>query len=250
MGQGQMHEILAVEEDARGVFKLGLKKANDAFTGNLNAFTSVTKKYTPFDADRVEFESSVESMEMVTTVNVELRKLMQDSAEYFDVLAQRDATNQNAKADVVINGVTLLVDVPAVTLLALEKKVKQLRDVFNVIPTLPASKKWELDKSLGDGMYRLVDPDVTYKTQKSMEPVVLYEATKEHPAQVKEVSKVENVGKYVTTAQSGMMTIADKEALLERLNTLGRAVKQARQRANQEPVVSVNIGTVIADYLL
>src|SRR5712675_1601762 len=56
--------------------------------------------------------------------------------KFVDILAQRDATNQKATADLVVNGVVLASNVPGITLLTLEQKLRQKKDELEKIPTL------------------------------------------------------------------------------------------------------------------
>ena len=74
-------------------------------------------------------------------------------------------------------------------------------------------------------------------------------ATKEHPAQVVEDVEEYNVGKYVKERWNGSLTSARKSEILGKLDTVGRAIKQARQRANCVDVPSVAIGQTLMDFI-
>jgi hypothetical protein len=134
-------------------------------------------------------------------------------------------------------------------LLGLEEKLKRLREVFDKIPTLPPGIEWKPDPDRGDNVYKMSYPEVTRRTRKVTKPVVLYEATDKHPAQVKEVSEDIPVGKFTKVAWSGMMSPAEKSRLLARVDRLSRAVKQARQRANTTEVVDTHI-SILSDFIL
>ena len=60
----------------------------------------------------------------------------------------------------------------------------------------------------------------------------------------------ERVGAWTTMIHSGMLTPFEKRKYVDRIDTLLRAVKQARQRANDTEVVSSNIGEKIFNYIL
>jgi hypothetical protein len=75
-------------------------------------------------------------------------------------------------------------------------------------------------------------PVETTKTKKKTVPVVLYEATKEHPAQVREVTEDLVIGFWSGTKLSGALSADRKEMLMTRLQSLQKAVKFAREEAN------------------
>jgi hypothetical protein len=69
--------------------------------------------------------------------------------------------------------------------------------------------------------------------------IILYEATKEHPAQVELISYDVIIGTWSTTRSSGKITPAEKHLMLERAGELLVAVKKARAKANECGVVPV-----------
>jgi len=90
----------------------------------------------------------------------------------------------------------------------------------------------------------------TTKTKKKMTPVVLYEATKEHPAQVKEVTEDVVVGFWSATKFSGALSGDRKEVLVSRIQQLQKAVKFAREEANGEVVEKKNASAALFGFLL
>ena len=77
----------------------------------------------------------------------------------------------------------------------------------------------------------------------------MYDATKEHPAQVESITTDVAIGKITVNNWSGMLSPAQKSILLGKIDTLIRAVKKARQRANTTEVVKVNIGDKLFDFI-
>ena len=53
----------------------------------------------------------------------------------------------------------------------------------------------------------------------------------------------------ITTTWSGMISSAQKSAILGRMDKLIRATKKARQRANTQEVVKVTISKKLIDFL-
>ena len=109
--------------------------------------------------------------------------------------------------------------------------------------------KWELDEQKGKGVFIASNPVEKMRTAKTFVHKVLYEATKEHPAQIEKWEEMKNVGKYTVTHWSGMVTPLEKSVILGRLDTLIRAVKKARQRANCQEVQKLSIGKVLFDFI-
>ena len=148
-----------------------------------------------------------------------------------------------------VDGETIAENVPATALLGLETKLKELRRTYEAIPNLQPGVKWEahLEK---ENIFVAANPEVKTRTEKVMEPVVLYEATDKHPAQVKEASKDIVIGTFTIDRESGMISSARKSALLGRIDKLIRAVKKARMEANGEEVVEkISIGKALHDFI-
>ena len=80
------------------------------------------------------------------------------------------------------------------------------------------------------------DPVVTVRKQRTRKYNVMYEATKEHPAQIDIVEIDEPVGEIRAYDWTGMISPGKKAALLLRTDELIEAVKTARARANSVQV--------------
>lgn len=248
MGKPVLHELLAVEGDLDGAHKKIIDETKVTFTKKADRFMGQHRKYLPFtDHDGISFPEDYKQID--TTVLDKLEYMEKTEIRYFNAMLQKESTNQVATADLVIDGTTIATGLPATFLLGMETRLKHLRSVYEAIPTLQPGVKWTKDESVGKGVYATEKPVETLKTETVVKPVVLYAATKEHPAQVKEMSEVVNIGKYVTTTWSGMISPADKSILLERIDKTIRAFKQARQRANMTEVIKRDIGKEIFAYI-
>jgi len=242
---GKMHELLAVESTLIGNYNRDTQETIKVFDKPDQFQRNVTKKEHFNDED--SHLNTVETKEMTTTVKDRLDWYRKSATNLFDAILQKDATNQLASADVIVEGRTLLTGVPATTLLMLESKLQDLRKVYASAPTISAAVAWEWDTN--ENLWKTKDPMVAFSTKKTAKAVVLYEATKEHPAQVKEVFEDVPIAKVTKEAFSGMWTSAEKALVLGRLDKLLAAVKKARQRANEQEVVERHIGDYIFDYL-
>lgn len=173
-----------------------------------------------------------------------LRKLR---TEAFDLTATKDVGNCSARADVVIDGTVVLANLPATFLLYLEKQLDEIHKFVSELPTLDQAEDWHADPN--SGMYR-TEPTETYRTKKEQRAIVLYDATKEHPAQTQLITEDQVVGYWTTVKHSAAAPAPRKKELLDRVQKLRDAVKVARETANGVEVERQPVGEKIFDFLL
>lgn len=249
--KGKLHELLAVEGDKAQIAKHVLEEGTHVFNKKIEFFVGHNKNLEYFDENRNENEGGVvDQREITTTVREKLSYIFEQVSVYYDVVLQKELTNRNAESDLEIDGIVFGVDLPATFLLGLEAKLCKVRELVKQIPTLLPGISWKEDKTLGKGVYRKTTPDITYKTEKTIKPFELSPATKEHKAQVEKLSVDVNIGKYTNEIWASMLTVAEKSAMLQRVDNLISAVKKARQRANDCEIVDAHIGKKIMDYIL
>ena len=124
-----------------------------------------------------------------------------------------------------------------------------MRKIYDVVPTLQPGVEWQLDPQKGEGYWKASHPLVKHKTEKTIQSKIIVPATKEHPAQIREWSEDRPVGKYVQENWSGMVSPAEKSKLLGNIDKILRAIKKARQRANNQEVSKLSIGQQIFDFI-
>lgn len=244
----KLHELLAVEGDLKGEKDKVRQEALIDFEKKPNLFLGYSKKLSLFDANRAN-EETEEVGQINTNVIERLKYNAQSHIRYWDAKLQKEIANQEAKANIEIDGKILMENVPVSFLLTMEEELKQLRKVYDQIPTLRPGIDWQLDETLGKNIYKTVHPTEKIKTEKALEFTIMVPATKEHPAQVKEWTIDKPVGKYIETVWSGMISSADKSLFLSKLDKILRAIKKARQRANCQEVKKANIGKLIFDFI-
>jgi len=247
---GKLHEVLAVISDTDVVAADVTAEAIQTFK-KPERLTGMSKTLKMVDSSREHEEAAgAEERVVVTTVQRKLDYVAGHLIRNIDAILQKETTNTEAKADVILEDGTILLErVPATGLLALENKIPKWRAMYENIPTLQPGIDWLEDEDQVTGVYVATPDEVRNKTEKVTEPVVLYKHTPEHPAQVKEVSKDIVVGHFTTRRWSGMITPARKSELLGRLDELLRAVKKARMRANEQEVIDVQVGKTIFDFV-
>lgn len=244
----KLHEVLAVEGELAGVNKRILAETHATLSKKEDHFLAWHKTYDPKDEDGETFPE--EHHEMVTTVPAKLAYMFKQIAPYIDAVAQKERTNQEAVADLEVDGQVIAEGLPATFLLGLESKLKDWRAVLDSAPTLAPGKKWTADEAKGKNVWVSEHDDKRNKTQKTVMSKVLYEATKEHPAQIEKWNENVVVGWTAQKNWSGMLSPAQKSEMLGRLDMLARSVKKARQRANSAELVKVKIGEDLAKFIM
>jgi len=242
---GKLHELLAVEPDLKGAAEKIIAETINTLSKKEGHFKAQTRRYSPLEDGGEAFPD--ENQEMVTTVPKKLEWTQKVVAKYLDALAQKEISNTRASAVLEIDGQPLINDpLPATLLLALEGKLKQLRDMYNAIPTLDPGEQWAWDDKTRtyEG-----SPSKSYRTKKVMKNHVKAQATDKHPAQVEVYTEDVQVGYWTTKKWSGALTPSEKADLLERMDNLIQAVKRARQRANDCEAVRANIADTLFKYI-
>lgn len=167
-----------------------------------------------------------------------LGELMRLMSELFDITATKDWANCKARADIVVDGETVLDQVPTQFLLFLEKNLEDLRTFIDKLPTLDPKEDWTYDEN--QGLYRTA-PSRTQRTRKVQKPIVLYDATEKHPAQTQLITEDETAGYWNRVLLSGALPEPRKKLLVDRVDKLRNAVKFAREEANTLQVDKVEV---------
>lgn len=245
---GKLHQIIAVEADIHTVAKKVTEEAIGTFSKRADHFLEKVTSLKMFsETDKNLEKTDVKAMQ--TTVGDKLSYVAEKVTKYWDVLFQKEEANQRAKADLVVNGEVLIKDAPCTFLLAMENRLKDLRNMYEAIPTLAPGPVWELDPTKGKGVYRQRDADVRMKTEKQLMHKVLVPATDKHPAQIEKWTADVAVGRYVEDVWSAMLTPTQKSDLLGRVDTLIQACKKARQSANETLTTDQTVAAKLFDFI-
>lgn len=239
----KLNQVLAVERSAKGKAHSEITRLHKA-TLKPQLFHGFSKTYSPTSDDGEQFPP--ESNRVQLNVPATLKSVQRTLADLFDVTATKDAANRVAAADVVVDGVTILEGVPATTLLFLEKQLTDLHTFIGKLPTLDPAEEWFYDEAAS--LWKTPASQTT-KTKKVQTPIVLYDATKDHPAQTQLIQEDQIVGHWTKVAQSGAIPGNEKTTMLERVEKLQRAVKYAREAANQTEAPETSIGNDVFSYL-
>lgn len=241
----KLNQIIAIEK--------GIKSRTYSEFGELHKaaqkqelFNGFSKTYQKKNEESEDLPA--ENKRVQYTVNDVLRNGARILTELFDVTARKDYTNCAAKADVKVDEVVIIKAAPVSYLLFLEKQLTDLRTFAGALPVLDNAENWDLDPN--SGLFK-TDPIQTHRTKKIVRPIVLYNATPEHPAQTQLVTEDILAGYWNQVKQSGAMPAPDKAALLNRIEILLQAVKQAREEANGlDEVATPEVGEAVFNFLL
>lgn len=240
----KLHQHIAIEKEIQGAAEKIKNETVKLFKAGSH-FKGFVKVYTPKDDSGDPLPR--EEQEVVATVPKRIDWTTRKLIAVIDHEATKDLTNMEAKADLVVDGETIATGVPATTLLGLEKKLRDIRSVYDLIPTLDMSNKWQPSDGEKD-IYVYVPPE-QYRTAKKTEAVVMAEATDKFPAQIKDVVVDRVVGTFASKHFSGAVPPGKKAQWIENIDRLIEAVKQARQEANEAEVREAKIGKKVFDFI-
>jgi hypothetical protein len=239
----KLNQTIALEADAKKRASAAVSQAGSSL-GKQPLLNGLSRTYQPLneDGEQLPPESSrvqVNAADVLSAMQAELVRL-------FDLTATKDYANCLAKADVVVDGTTLVSQAPATFLLFLEKQLAELETFIRRLPTLDQGEKWIRDEALGTWATPAVE---TLRTKKLPRNHVKAEATKEHPAQVDVYYEDVAVGRWSLVRYSSAFPVPRVEELLGRLRTLQEAVKTAREEANMLTVEQQKVGEAILHHL-
>ncbi len=239
----KLNQIIAVEKGIKSRSFQELTEAHQQLQ-KLAVLSGISRTYRPKDeeGETMPPESTrvqIKSEEVIRTTVESLTKL-------FDITATKDWTNVKARADLVVDGVTLLSQVPITYILFLEKQLTDMHTFIKKLPVLDASETWVFDSAADCWA---TEPVQTLRTKKVPRNHVKAEATEKHPAQVDVYYEDVTVGFWRTVKFSGALQAKRVNELLERVEKLQQAVKFAREEANNTEAEDQKVGERFFNYL-
>lgn len=238
----KLNQVLAVERNTKSKANSELTKLHRA--SNTDLFNGFSRKYNTQEEGGETFPAEQKLVQFKAEET--LKKIERTLSGLFDITATKDAANQSAVATVIVAGEELLTGVPATTLLFLEKQLHDLNTFVGKMPILDPQFTWKKDEAVN--LFK-ADSQKTTKTKKVHKPIVLHPATKEHPAQTQLVQEDVIVGHWTKELHSGAFTEERRRSVTDRIETLQKAVKYAREAANNVKAPDVFIGEKVFGYL-
>jgi hypothetical protein len=239
----RLNQIIAVEKGVKSKSFQDLTEAHHALQKPA-LLSGISRNYQPKDEEGEQLPP--ESTRVQVRSEDILRQMAATLTRLFDVTATKDATNCVARADVKVDDTVLLADVPVTYLLFLEKQLTDLHTFVRKLPVLDAAESWTFSDSADCWS---TEPVRTIRTKKVPRNHVKAEATEKHPAQVEVYYEDIPVGYWTTVRFSGALPAKRISELAERVEKLQRAVKFAREEANNCEAVDRHVGDKVFGYL-
>ncbi|WP_320783825.1 hypothetical protein [Streptomyces sp. CRN 30] len=239
----KLNQIIAVEKGVRA------KSLQDVTAAHQKVqkpalLAGIARTYQPKDEEGEQLPP--ESTRVQVQAEDVLRETAASLTRLFDVTATKDWANRTARADVVVDGRTILAEVPVGYLLFLEKQLGEVQAFVKKLPVLDAAESWALDPSTD---WWKTEPVRTIRTKKVPRNHVKAEATEKHPAQVEVYHEDVPIGYWTTVKFSGALPARRVNELVERVEKLQQAVKYAREEANGAEVIDQRAGDAVFGYL-
>lgn len=243
MGKTTLAQIIAVQ---KGV-KASAESAKTQAYHNLQKaplLNGISRKYMPKDEEGEQLPP--ESTRVQLKVNEAIAQVSAALTRLFDVEATKEEANTRAKADVVVDNKTILSNVPATTLLFIEKQLVDVRTFIDKLPVLDQSEEWAYNEQ--QGVYATA-PVQTIRTAKKPRVLEKAPATDKHPAQVEVYYEDVAQGTWTTIKYSGAVPVMRVNLLRARVEKLQQAVKFAREAANMVEVNDQKVGEAVFEYI-
>lgn len=207
-------------------------------------FSGLSKTYQPKDDDGQVYPPELNNVVYKAPELIE--GYVSAATEWYDLAYSQDVANTTASANVIVDGEPILEDVPVTHLLFLEDRLADVKAFISKLPILPVDKEWSYSQAKG---FYITPARDSLKPKKITEFVIAAEATTEHPAQVREVSKDIVEGTWTTVEYHSGLPSDRVKVLTKRVDKLIAAVLQARQEANSRVVTEVKAAEKIFGYL-
>ena len=207
--------------------------------------TGLNRTYTPLIEGGEEFPPEQKQVQL--RVRDALKEVQEKMSNFFNVVATQEYSNCSAKANVVVNGKTIIPDVPVSVLLFLEKQLTDLSTFISNIPTLPTDQIWRFDDGKNCYVTEVVQ---SVKTQKVPTVLVKFAPTEHQPGQADIINVDKTIGHWSSVHMSGAMPEKERDDMLERVEQLQKAVVMAREEANSMVVTDQKlIGQQVFDFV-
>ena len=250
MAKDTLQSLIITQKDVEKQAEKILNETNHTFMKKPHLFNGEIKEYSALIEDPNNPQPIVpkEEKKISTTVDERLKFTFKHFGRFIDLMAQKETTNCNAKADVIIGEHVVLKDMSGPALMNLEHKLTDLRKkAFEPAPTFSLADGWEPDLNT-QGVYKK-PAEKKFKTEKDIQFIKVVEPTEHHPAEVREKPINRIIGEWKTTNSTGMWPAKKKTEQMERLDQLIRAVKKAQVRANNIPVEKVRVAKKLFDFI-
>lgn len=246
----KLSQVLVRDRDAQAAAKRAATDLYHAFQRFASVeklrspLTGVERRYRPLQDGGEQLPDETKTIEF--RAEDELRRAFDEEARAITWGATRAQANTVAKADLVLNGLTLPA-LPVDTLAQLERRLTDLNTLLQAAPVYDVAETWDEDANAKAWRNQ---PKVTFRTKRVKRNHKVAPATDKHAEQVQVYEEDVNVGEWTTTLFSAALSPERKRELLARVRAMQVAVRSAREEANLQEVESQDVGKVVTDWLL
>jgi len=244
MASPKLNQIIAVCSGKKTELEKHLTSVYQSFDKAKELCSGLIKVYEPKDEGGETLPQETKGVQL--KVSDSLSNLKDVMVSTFDAVLTQEKGNTEAKADVLVDDVAVLKDVPVSYLLYLEKRVTDLGTFISKLPVLDPSDTWTYDANSGVNVTAEV---FTNRTKKVPRTLVKAEATEKHPAQVDVYHEDVVVGQFKTKKFSGCLSADQKHKMMVKVKKLEQAIKFAREEANSLVVQQQKCGEKVYDFL-
>ena len=174
MAEKLLHEMIAVK---KGVKSRRVAELTALYheASKADLFAGVVKTYKPLDENDPERISDERKL-VQRNAREMVRRAADAMTELYDVEATIDVTNANARADIVVDDQVLVRDVPATTLIFLEKQLEDWVTFLKSFAVPDEAVEWlESEDQLR------TREALSYRTAKKLQTIRKAPATEKHP---------------------------------------------------------------------
>lgn len=189
------------------------------------------------------------------TVEDLIARMIPAVADAMDVIATQEVGNADVRANVELDGVVLIPNVPVGYLLYLDRLATDLHTFVTRLPTVDPSEKWDWNENAGLNGAFASEPRESKSTTKVPRNHVLHEAVlsphgaQTVPPQVEVYYEDVISGIWTTMKFSGALKGDRKRELVRRVERFQKAIKVAREEANSAKVDEQKIGERVLGFL-
>jgi hypothetical protein len=243
----KLHQVVAVKSGAKTRTQAAITDVHKLCQKE-PLFSGLHRTYSPIkDAADGGIALPEERTHLQMTGLKAITAAMENWLEAIDLESTINAANAEAKADVEVNGKVLIKDAPVTFLMELEHKLDDMHKFVEVLPRLSPDIEWTWDEN--QQCYRNKHEIKTTKGEKIAYPFVRFKGDQHHPPQVDKEFKDEVVGYWTALKYSGAVSVQDHKAMLERVVELQKAVKMAKEKANQVEAPDRPVAAGLLDYV-
>lgn len=241
----RLNQVIAIEDGAKKTEYGDLSKAHHTLQ-KPDLFSGFIATYAPLSDD-----PSLSQPEQRKVIQQNAKAIVASTVnglvEYWNVVATKDIGNCVAKADIVVDGVVLVKNLPVTYLLFLEKQLTSLFTFVSKLPVLDPAKEWEYDSN--KGLYQGKFKEKRIRTRKVMKSLVKIEPGPHSPGQAEIVSVDETEGFWTQTDLSTAYPHDEIKNMLNKIGKLQEAVKMAREEANSITVDKAAFANSLLNYI-